>query len=144
MSEAVTWPVEDRLKVLWGDMDAFAHVNNVRYFRWFEHIRIEYFKALDHGSLMSNEGVGPILAHSSCDFKAPVTFPDEVLVRAKVVKLGQKSITQHYEVVSQTTGALCATGIGIIVMMDYKKGVSIELEPSLRDKIQALEGLNPL
>ncbi len=31
------------LPVLWGDMDALRHVNNARYFAWFEAARIAYF-----------------------------------------------------------------------------------------------------
>ena len=30
--------------VRWGDMDAFGHVNNTVYFRYFEQARIGYFE----------------------------------------------------------------------------------------------------
>ncbi len=30
------WPVTVELPVQWGDMDAFGHVNNAVYLRWFE------------------------------------------------------------------------------------------------------------
>ena len=33
--------------VVWGDMDSYAHVNNVVYFRYFENARLEYFRRLD-------------------------------------------------------------------------------------------------
>ena len=32
--------------VAWGDLDAFGHVNNTRYFRWFEDGRIAFFDAV--------------------------------------------------------------------------------------------------
>ena len=41
------WPVRRELPVQWGDMDAFAHVNNTVYLRWFETVRIAYFEELD-------------------------------------------------------------------------------------------------
>ena len=34
------------LPVLWGDMDALRHVNNARYFAWFEAARIAYFERI--------------------------------------------------------------------------------------------------
>ncbi|MFT4623328.1 MAG: acyl-CoA thioester hydrolase, partial [Myxococcota bacterium] len=37
------WPVSVVLPVLWGDMDALGHVNNTRYFVWFEAARMAYF-----------------------------------------------------------------------------------------------------
>ena len=34
------YPVVIEIPVAWGDMDAFQHVNNVAYFRYFESARI--------------------------------------------------------------------------------------------------------
>ena len=39
-------PVAVDRPVRWGDMDAFQHVNNTVYFRWFECARLEYFQAV--------------------------------------------------------------------------------------------------
>jgi len=39
------WPISLELPVQWGEMDAFQHVNNVAYLRWFESARIAYFEA---------------------------------------------------------------------------------------------------
>ena len=40
----------------WGEMDAFAHMNNVSYFRHFETARIVHFEA------MVREGEAPTLS----------------------------------------------------------------------------------
>ena len=37
------FPVTINLPVLWGDQDAFRHVNNIVYLRWFESARIAYW-----------------------------------------------------------------------------------------------------
>ena len=37
------FPVCVREPVIWGDMDAFGHVNNIVYLRYFESARIAYF-----------------------------------------------------------------------------------------------------
>ena len=45
MSETLgRWPVTLEIPVQWGEMDAFGHVNNVVYLRWFESVRIAYFE----------------------------------------------------------------------------------------------------
>ena len=36
------------VNVAWGEMDAFEHVNNVVYFRYFESVRMAYFEAASH------------------------------------------------------------------------------------------------
>ena len=40
------YPLAMTFPVLWGDMDALGHVNNVRYFRWYESARIALFEKL--------------------------------------------------------------------------------------------------
>ncbi len=36
------FPLTMRVPVLWGDMDPLGHVNNTRFFRWFESARVAY------------------------------------------------------------------------------------------------------
>ena len=36
----------ERLRILWGDMDALGHVNNTMYFRYMEQARIGLFELL--------------------------------------------------------------------------------------------------
>ena len=65
------FPVQVRIPVAWGDMDAFNHVNNVVYFKWFESARIAYFEHTESMGVMRAEGIGPILASTSCRYRAP-------------------------------------------------------------------------
>lgn len=36
------WALSTEIRVAWGDMDAFGHVNDTVYLRWFETARIEW------------------------------------------------------------------------------------------------------
>jgi len=50
------WPVTTEIPVLWGDMDAFGHVNNIIYLKWCETSRIELFcKIWDLDALKMDE-----------------------------------------------------------------------------------------
>ena len=40
------YPVTIELPIVWGDMDAFQHVNNIVYFKHFESARISYFEKI--------------------------------------------------------------------------------------------------
>ena len=40
------YPVILSQDIIWGDMDAFGHINNTVYFRYFENVRIEYFNRI--------------------------------------------------------------------------------------------------
>jgi hypothetical protein len=52
------FPVVISCPVQWGDQDAFGHVNNTAYFRWFESGRIAYFERLGLGHALPDTGLG--------------------------------------------------------------------------------------
>src|SRR4029077_12717598 len=56
------FPVVVRQNVIWGEMDAYNHVNNVVYFRYFENARLEYMARLDWFNYEKETGIGPILS----------------------------------------------------------------------------------
>lgn len=135
MSDVVTVT----LPVLWGDMDALGHVNNVRYFQWFEQARIALFERvrLVHTGAPT---IGPILATTRCDFLAPVTYPDEVAVRAWVERLGRTSFVLAYEVArTSAPGESVARGDSVVVLFDYAEGKKVPIPAELRGRLEALQ-----
>src|SRR5262245_65507442 len=91
-AELVKYPAVIELPVQWGDQDAFGHVNNVVYFRWMESARIAYFQQGGLSDLMSNQGVGPILASIKCDYRRQLDFPDALLIGASVASIGRSRL----------------------------------------------------
>ena len=63
-----------------GALDALGHVNNARFFSWFESARIALFERIGVATSGPSE-VGPILATTTCDFLRPVVFPATVVDR---------------------------------------------------------------
>lgn len=133
------YPVVIEVPVAWGDMDAFQHVNNTVYFRFFESARIAYFEKIDLLGLMADTGIGPILAKTDCRFKIPLTYPDRVFVGARVVDTGTDRFTMDYVVISHRHGKVAATGTGELVAFDYNKGRKTELPDRLKERIASLE-----
>lgn len=134
-------PVELRIPVLWGHMDAMGHVNNTIYFRYFESARVAYMSQVGlHARQIEDDLIVPILASTRCDFKVPLTYPDEVLARATTTKIGRTSFTQAYEVFSTAQNAVAAVGEGIIVCVDRRTGKPVEVPPQMRAAIERIEG----
>ncbi len=134
------FPVVERLPVAWGDMDAFQHVNNVVYLRWFETARIAYFRAAGWEKAARLGGVGPILARTSCVFRVPLQFPDTIWVGARVEDMGDDRFTMIYRVVSESKGAIAAEGDGRIVSFDYTRQAKAPIPDDVRAAIVKLEG----
>jgi len=125
------------IPVAWGEMDAFGHVNNVVYLRWFETGRMAFFDQVGVALRDIATGSGPILAHTSCAFKRPLEFPDTITVHTSIGRIGTKSFTMLYRVESHAQGEVAAEGDGTIVWYDYAKGSSVPVPDDLRARLEA-------
>ncbi len=134
-SSLAIYPVHVPLPVQWGDMDAYQHVNNVVYFRWFETARMALFRSID---FTSGVGVGPILHSTTCRYRAPVYFPDDVVTAARVTDVGDDRFTVEMAVFSAREQAIAAVGTAVIVAYDYVNKTKAPLPAAVRDAIAAL------
>ena len=128
------YPINHEQKVIWGDMDAFEHVNNTVYFRYFEDIRIEFFEKSGVMEHKEATGVGPILASTGCQFRTPLSFPDNILVGTRISELpqaGEKRFTMEYAVYSESQDCIACKGDGLVVYYDYQAGKSCEIPDNL-------------
>lgn len=141
MSESLLagYPVVVEQAIAWGEMDAYQHVNNVVYFRYFENSRLEYFRRLDWLAMQNDTGVGPILASTQARFRKPLTYPDGILIGAHIAEVSQDRLTMEHRIVSRRLGAVATEGEGIIVTFDYARGVKTPVPDELRQRIAALE-----
>lgn len=131
--------IQIELPVVWGEMDAFEHVNNVVYFRYFESARIAYFDHVGVNEFKRTHQIGPILASTQCRFKAPLTYPDTITVRTRVTMMGQDRFLMQYYVKSHQSGRIAAEGDGLIVYYDYAKQAKHAIPEPIREAIQGLD-----
>ncbi|MBX2796799.1 MAG: acyl-CoA thioesterase [Myxococcales bacterium] len=136
--DVASWPIEVAVPVAWGDLDAFGHVNNTVFFRWFETARIALFRELGMLERMERDGVGPILARTHCDFRSPVSFPDTLRARTAITRLGRTSFVMAYEAWSDEQQAAVGVGEGVIVQVDYGTGDKVPLDEALRNALTGL------
>ena len=135
------FPVVIELPVAWGEMDAYGHVNNIIYFRYFESVRIAYFDRMEFMELKKNTGIGPILAQISCRFKIPLSYPDYVKVGARVPSssINSDRFTMEYKMISKNHQSVAATGDGLIVCFNYFENKKVPLPDDLIKKINEIE-----
>jgi acyl-CoA thioester hydrolase len=133
------YPVVIDLPVVWGEMDAYGHVNNIIYFRYFETARMAYFERVDYPDFLERNPLGPILASTSCRFRAPLAFPDRVSVGARVARVDEDRFVMFYAVYSHRLQKIAAEGEGTIVCFDYRENRKAPLPAELRNRISKLE-----
>jgi acyl-CoA thioester hydrolase len=133
------FPVIVRALVHWGEMDAYGHLNNTVFFRYFETARMAYLERCGFLASYDRDRIGAILHSTDCRFKAPLFYPDDVLVGARVLDIGADRMTMAYRVVSLGQNRTAADGAGVIVAYDYTAGKKTGLPEAVREGIRKLE-----
>jgi acyl-CoA thioester hydrolase len=139
MSEHLAdYPVIVEQVVVWGEMDAYRHVNNVVYFRYFENSRLEFFRRIDWLTFEKETGIGPILHSTRARFRRALTYPDTILIGARVAQLGDDRLTLEHRIVSKASGAVVTEGESVVVAFHYERGEKVALPEELLGRIRAL------
>jgi len=106
-----SYPYHVPVEVRWDDMDAFNHVNNSRYFTFFEQARLAHFRdcgllPLDIHSAPSQ----PVIKATSCRYRAMLVVPADILVALWVGNVTETSMDHSYVVYNEQTGRVVAEG----------------------------------
>ena len=133
------YPVVIQQAVVWGDMDAMRHVNNIVYFRYFENARLDYFRRLDWFRYEDETGIGPIVSATQARFRRPLTYPDTILIGARLLILEEDRFTLEHRLVSETLDDVAATGQVTVVAYQYKEQRKTAIPDELRRRIAELE-----
>ena len=88
------FPVEVSFPVHWAELDAFGHVNNARYFTWFETARMELFQRIGLATAGMPE-IGPILAQPDPDHLSAVAPDIEHQTVGRLILEQRQAALQH-------------------------------------------------
>ena len=136
------FPVKFEIPVAWGDMDAFGHVNNVIYLRYFETARVKYFDNLVQDKL-EKSNIKPVLANIQASYKAQVVYPDMLTVKIGVTKMGLTSLNMCCEMFNQR-GTLVLEANCTIVMFDFITQKPTGIPDQIKDFIKKIENNDAL
>ena len=76
----------------WSDNDIYGHVNNVMYYSFFDTAVNTYLIEQADLDIHNGDTIGLVVS-SSCDYFAPVSFPDKLEVGISVTKIGNSSVS---------------------------------------------------
>jgi acyl-CoA thioester hydrolase len=134
------FPVVTTIPLLWGDEDAFGHVNNLIYLRWCETARVEYMLRTGMWVDLPPSGTGPILASLKCDYKAQLTYPDTVDVGTRIGAIRNSSFQMEHIVVSRNLAGVAAVVDSTLVWFDYGSRKAVAVPEQIRQVIAELQG----
>ena len=127
------WSFVIRHRVRWSECDPFGHANHRAYFEWFEEARNRYLEAVCLDALSPNSP-GPVIAETGIRYHRPLAYGDEILVGARINRLGHTSFEMEYAV---WRDGLCALGRAVLILMVNATGAKTPLPGLLRERILA-------
>jgi acyl-CoA thioester hydrolase len=120
---------EHEIEIRFRDCDALGHVNNAVYLSYLEQARVVHWQRLTGATGVPRSF---IVARVECDYRAPATLGDRLIVRLGVAAIGRSSFTLAYEVLNARTRTVVATARTVQVMYDYDARSSVPLPDHVR------------
>jgi acyl-CoA thioester hydrolase len=124
------------LTTRWADNDVYGHINNVTYYAYFDSIANLYL--IQHGGLDIHGPVIGLVVASSCQFKAPLEYPDELIGGMRVAKLGNSSVTYELGIAKRRTAVVAAEGTFTHVFVDRTTRRPTPIPDPLREALAKL------
>ncbi len=134
------------IRVAWGDMDAFNHVNNCVFVKYLEHSRVRYFEEIGMSlNVGSKPEISAILAGVSCRFRRPVTYPDELMAGCRLVSFDAQrgDFKLEHALWSTHQKAVVATGESACVTFNYVTQQRTPIPAQWIDRISQVEQRAP-
>jgi acyl-CoA thioester hydrolase len=125
------------LHVRFSDVDAYGHVNNVKYFEYFQEARIATLGRV----YREVEATPPstVIAQADVVYRRPILFrPEPYDVHTRVTRIGRTSLVLESEIVAEDE--LLARGRFVTVFFDPEAERSTEPPAELREALGALTG----
>lgn len=108
------------LKVRFSDVDVYGHVNNVKYFEYFQEARIQYVMDMLHGGGL--DWREHVVARVDVDYRRPILLrPEPYVVCSWVSHVGTKSFTITGEVRDSPADDAAVLARSDVVMVTFDK-----------------------
>jgi thioesterase III len=113
-------------------LDQFGHVNNARYFEYFEWARWDWAKSI--GADFVSFNLTPVTVHMEIDFIKELGFLENIIINTKLEKIKGKSFVLRQEMLGRDS-AKAAILLVTLVFIDKTLRKSVEIPSGFRDKL---------
>jgi acyl-CoA thioester hydrolase len=131
------FPHIHRITTRWDDNDVYGHVNNVRYFAFFDTAINEWLVRAGGLDIHAGDVIG-LCAESHCEYSAPLAFPDDVEVGLRAGHVGSSSVRYELAVFRAGVDEPAATGWFVHVFVDRATRRPVPFPQDLRAALEAI------
>jgi len=122
-------------RVRFSDVDVYGHVNNVKYFEYYQEARLAFLSSL--GREAEESSFPLVVARIDVDYKRPIVFRTEPYVVASwVVGVGGSSFTLEAEI--KDGDEVLSRARAVLVTFDYRQQRARPLSEQERARLAAV------
>lgn len=100
-----------KLRSRYGETDKMGYVYYGHYLSYFETARTEMIRANGISyRQMEDDGILLPVIHAELEYKAPVFYDEEIIIRVKVFDVPTVKLQTFYEVIAEERNLLCTRG----------------------------------
>lgn len=111
------YPYFARITTRWLDNDAYAHVNNVVYYSFFDTAVNELLIKSDVLDIRRSPIIG-FVVETQCRFFTPLAFPDRIDAGVRVARIGTSSVRYEIGIFRDDDATAAAQGHFVHVYVD--------------------------
>ncbi|WP_244470909.1 acyl-CoA thioesterase [Microvirga massiliensis] len=119
------------------DNDAYAHVNNVVYYSFFDTAVNQILIEAGVLDIQRSPVIG-LVVETQCRYFAPITFPDRVCAGIRVAHIGNSSVRYEVGLFRNTEHVAAAQGHFVHVYVDRSTNRPVTLPDLLRKTVESL------
>jgi acyl-CoA thioester hydrolase len=132
------WYYFARITTRWRDNDAYAHVNNVVYYSFFDTAVNELLISRGVLDIRRSPVIG-FVVETRCQFFAPLAFPDRIDVGIRVARVGSSSVRYEIGIFRNDDEMAAAQGHFVHVYVDRASNRPVPALPeALREVLRPL------
>jgi acyl-CoA thioester hydrolase len=130
------------LQTRWADNDVYGHVNNSVYYFYFDTVVNRWL--IDTGLLEigKSEVIGLVVG-TSCDYFAPMSFPDKITAGLRAARIGSSSVTYEIGLFRNGDTTASAQGTFVHVYVDEATRRPVKIPNYTRERLEAITASPP-
>lgn len=121
----------------WSDNDIYGHINNVVYYSYFDSVANRYLIELGGLDIQNGATVG-LVVNSSCNYHAPVAYPQSLEGGLRVDRLGSSSVQYGIAIFATDEKNAVANGTFTHVFVDRASNKPEPIPARMREALAAL------
>jgi acyl-CoA thioester hydrolase len=121
----------------WIDNDAYGHLNNVRYYEFFDTAVNSYLIAQGALDIANGKVIG-LVVETQCNYFSAIAFPAKIRAGLRVAKLGTSSVRYEVGIFRDGEATAAAQGHFVHVYVDRASNKPVPLPEPLKKALEKL------